>query len=97
MFARELLETHQAAAKLRVLFVQMLLATPTCCEVVMTAGSIASFLPVKTFWSLNSLRCHTSLVETAVFSAFRLRERAIMEYVVKEDFLVNHESCLASL
>lgn len=48
-FARELLETHQAAAKLRVLLVQMLLATPACCEVVMTASSTASFLPVRLF------------------------------------------------
>lgn len=62
LFARELLENHQAAAKLRALFVQMLLATPICCEVVMTACSIASFLPVNTFLSLDSLCCSTSLV-----------------------------------
>lgn len=74
LFARELLESHQAAAKLRVLFVQMLLATPTCCEVVMTACSIASFLPVKTFWSLDSLCCSTSLVLMTMFSSFRLRD-----------------------
>ena len=77
-FARELLESHQTAAKLRVLFVQMLLATPTCCEVVMTACSIASFLPVKTFWSLDSLRCSTSPVQMAMFSSFRLRDSGIL-------------------
>lgn len=64
----------KAAAKLRVLFVQMLLATPTCCEVVMTACSIASFLPVKTFWSLDSLCCSTSHVQMAMFSSFMLRD-----------------------
>lgn len=74
VFARELLESHQAAAKLRGLFVQMLLATPTCCEVVMTACSIASFLPVKTFWSFDSLCCSSSLVHMTMFASFRLKD-----------------------
>lgn len=75
LFARGLLESPQAAAKLRVLFIQMLLATPTCCELVMTAGSIASFLPVKTLCCMDSLCCSSSLVLMAMFSSFGQSDR----------------------
>lgn len=55
--ARKLLESHQAAAKLRVLFVQMLLATPAHREVVMTAWPVFCQLLVFGFLLVQHFSC----------------------------------------
>lgn len=88
-FARKFLESHQTAAKLRALFVQMLLATPSHCEVVMTACSIASFLPVNSFLFADSLRCSTCRKDPVLFTQGGMQQK-IVNYMTRNRFLIKH-------